>query len=613
MGREVVADGTSEVKGANDVQNDDVNIDELLDFLRGSRHFELEGYKRSTLTRAVQRRMRAVGQPDVAGYVGHLEVRSDEFAHLFDSILINVTGLFRDSIAWQVLSDHVVELLEAKGEDEPIRVWSAGCASGEEAFSLAILLAEIMGVENVMRRVKIYATDRDEGALAFARVASYTQRSTEQLSARLSATYFRPKGDGLLFHQGLRQVVTFGRHDLLKDPPISRVDILTCRNTLMYFDEGAQSRVLGNLHTALAKGGLFFLGKAEMLLGHTALFAPIDLKHRLFTRAVGPSRRVATVRAPPQGLPDVTSLGALYRAAFDDSASAQVVLDAESTVVLVNRPAEAMFSLFSQDVGRPFHELEMSSQPVELRSVIARVARDRRARSLRGVELFPGRGAASYFDIDVLPLEGGAGNLAGVHLLFRDSTLLRSTQARLRTAGLDLVAARGQLQSTREELETRNEELQSTIEELETANDELLAANQELGRINTELQDLNDERRPMDLRAVLQQMRSGVVVVDHDLSVELWNRAMEELSGVAAELAIGKSLLGLDIGLPLAQLRADLGDLGRGNAASRADRVMDCIDRRGKPIRCRVDLQPLNEGSFSGAIVIVDVMEEGTT
>lgn len=177
-------------------------------------------------------------------------------------------------------------LLAERSPGEPIRVWSAGCAGGQEAHSLAMLFADAIGIEAFRQRVKIYATDVDDEALVQARHAAYTAAEVEGLSEDQLAQYFELQGSRYCFRKDMRRSVIFGRNDLVQDAPISRIDLLLCRNTLMYFNAEAQTKILERFHFALAPKGMLFLGKAEMLLAHGRIFEPLDLKRRVFRKAV---------------------------------------------------------------------------------------------------------------------------------------------------------------------------------------------------------------------------------------------------------------------------------------------------------------------------------------
>ena len=270
----------------------DPQFEALLTYLKEARGFDFTGYKRSSLMRRVSRRMSQAGIESYSDYLDHLQVHPDEFTALFNTILINVTGFFRDPEAWDHLRAEVLPPIIA-GEG-PIRIWSAGCASGQEAYTLAIAFAEALGPEEFRRRVKIYATDVDEDGLNQARHASYNEREITGLPPEYGERYFEVVGTRYTFRSDLRRSVIFGRNDLIQDAPISRIDLLVCRNALMYFNAETQSRILSRFHFALAAEGVLFLGKAEMLLSHGDLFTPVDLKRRIF-------RKVA--RHPPANGP----------------------------------------------------------------------------------------------------------------------------------------------------------------------------------------------------------------------------------------------------------------------------------------------------------------------
>jgi two-component system CheB/CheR fusion protein len=270
----------------------DLAFEALLNYLKLSRGLDFTGYQRPSLMRLMKQRMLKVGVESYSEYLDYLEVNSIELTHLLDALLLNVTTFFRDPSAWESLAEDVIgRILASKQDNEPIRIWSAGCASGEEAYTLAIVLAEALGAEEFRSRVKIYATDLDEDALTHGRLASYTPRQLRDVPDQLRDKYFDAGNTVYTFRQELRRAVIFGRHDLIQDAPISRLDLLVCRNTLMYFTAQTQARILARFHFALKDTGFLFLGKAEMLLTHGNLFSPIQLKHRIFSKMPKVSRR----------------------------------------------------------------------------------------------------------------------------------------------------------------------------------------------------------------------------------------------------------------------------------------------------------------------------------
>ncbi|MEV6846983.1 CheR family methyltransferase [Actinoplanes sp. NPDC051411] len=606
----------------------DPQFEALLVYLKESRGFDFTGYKRSSLIRRVNRRMNQVDVADYQDYLDFLQVHPDEFTALFNTILINVTAFFRDSDAWDYLRGEVLEpLILARPPDSPIRVWSAGCASGEEAYTLAMALAEVLGPDAFRERVKIYATDVDEEQLNEARQATYGEREMQAVPSDLQERYFEPNGGRFSFRKDLRRSVIFGRNDLVQDAPISRIDLLTCRNTLMYFNAETQSKILGRFHFALADSGVLFLGKAEMLLSPGGLFTPIDLKRRVFRRvprialaAGGPA-----AESPRAAVTAVTGLDQLRGEAIAASPLAQLVLTSDDLVALTNRQLEKQFGVSSRDIGRPFRDLDLSYRPVELRRYVEQAQVERRTLRITEVEVPRGGGAVTNLEIQVSPLTDAEGSLLGVSVIFHDVSEARRLHDDLEHANQQLEAAYEELQSTNEELETTNEELQSTVEELETTNEELQSTNEELETMNEELQSTNDELQSINdqlrvstgrldeanafLEAILTSLQAGVAVVDRDLRVNMWNRRAEDLWGLRTEEVTGQHFLNLDIGLPLELLRPLLrGALG--GEAGEAE--VDAVNRRGRPVAVHVVCTPLDgRGTGTGSEGAIIVMEAG--
>src|SRR3954470_14427715 len=322
-------------------------LDGLLEHVKQSRGFDFSGYKRPSLERRIRKRLLEVGVERYADYQDYLEVNPDEFTELFDTILINVTSFFRDADAWRHLEAEVVpKLVDSIPDDAPIRVWSAGCASGEEAYTAAMVLAEALGEDGFRRRVKIYATDVDEDALATARHAVYSRDSLKAVPQPLLERYWEPNSKGLGFRTELRRSVIFGRNDLVQDAPISRIDLLISRNTLMYFTPETQARILGHFNFSLNPDGFMFLGKSEMLLTHGNLFTPHSLKWRVFTKVQRTGIRERLSFVASQARADEESglrYAQLRDGAADTAPVAQVVLDANGFLAFSNQAARSLF------------------------------------------------------------------------------------------------------------------------------------------------------------------------------------------------------------------------------------------------------------------------------
>ena len=603
-------------------------LEQLLDYLRLSRGFDFTAYKRSTLERRILRRMQTVGVDTVDRYRQLLETDPAEFAALFNTILINVTSFFRDGEVWQVLRDEALpSLVASRHASEPIRVWSAGCASGEEPYSAVMLFAEALGADATRERLKVYATDVDEEALGEARRAVFTQKQLAGVPPALAVKYFEKRGDAYLFHRELRRCVIFGRHDLITDAPISRVDLLLCRNTLMYFNVEAQSRIMSRFFFSVRPCGLLLLGRAEMLFSYAGKFHPIDLKRRIFRVAPKPGagRSLPVVKtAPEDPMSEYSTDARLRDVAFDTARDAQIIIDAGGRLAAANEAARRQFKVGAAMLGAPLQDLELSYRPAELRQSLDDARRDRREATLRNISWGQGH-QTRYLDVTLSPLLDGE-RLLGTRVTFADVTPLKLLQDELSRSKQELETAYEELQSTNEELETTNEELQSTVEELETTNEELQSTNEELETMNEELQSTNEELQTMNdelrnsggelnaanafLESVFSSLGTGVAVLDSDLRVDVWNDSATELWGVRSEEARHAHFFNLDFGLPLAELHQPIRDAIHGSGEPRT-LILPATNRRGRAFQCRVRVLPLRsvDKVVGGAILL---MEEST-
>ena len=598
-------------------------LEELLGLLRENRGIDLTGYKRTTLVRRLARRMSLVGAASVAAYREYLEVQPDEYGLLLDSLLINVTAFFRDGAAWDALRDQVIpELRAAKPPGTPIRVWSAGCATGEEAYTLAMVLADAVGVDAFRECVKIYATDLDQGALQIARAGVYDERRTADLPEELKDRFFEPVDGGFVFRRDLRRQLIFGRNNLTSDAPISRVDLLVIRNTLMYFNAETQAAILRRLHFALSDSGYLFLGKAEMLINQGESFEAVDLRKRLFQKIPRSSLRPEILRRPVSNEGEVVRMARLQAALLGSGPIAHLALDTDGFLVLANSRAEALFGLRPMDIGRPFQDLALSYRPVELRSVIERVNSELAPITLKGVQWQrPPKTEPDIFDVVVTPLFDALNNQIGIGIGFTDVTLASRLTRELEHANTELERTQLELYSLNEELETTNEELQSTNEELETTNEELQSSNEELETMNEELQSTNDELQEINdtlrirtaevgsantfLESVLESLGTAVILLDDALRVTDWGPGAEELWGLRSDEACGRELISLDIGLPVAEVAEMVRRIREQPERSPETTELDAVNRRGRPIRLRLDALLLRGKENTNGVILI--------
>jgi two-component system, chemotaxis family, CheB/CheR fusion protein len=607
-----------------DVVEDEEGLNRLLEFIHRARGFDFTGYKKTSLKRRLGKRMQEAGVDTYGDYQDYLEANPHEFAELFNTILINVTSFFRDRAAWTYLAESVIpQLLEGDGL---IRAWCAGCATGEEAYTTAMVLAEALGEQAFRQRVKIYATDVDENALNHARHAVYSRDSAKNVPPELLEKYFEPTPQGYAFRTDLRRSVIFGRNDLVQDAPISRVDLLVSRNALMYFTADAQSRILERFNFALSERGFLFLGKSEMLITHTDLFTPYDLKWRVFKKVprhqlrdrlafIGGDGEIAPPRDPER-------YGELRTGAFALALTPQILVSRTGFVVDINQQARELLELKPSDVGRPFQDLAVSYRPADLRSTIEQAYETNELVTI-GRIAWPVEGdGRRYFEIQVRVVPGTNSMPLGVAISFHDITALASLADEHEERKRELETAYEELQSTVEELETTNEELQSTNEELETTNEELQSTNEELETMNEELQSTNDELETMNneqversseldrvnmfLEGILTSLGVGVIVLDSSRHVQVWNGESTELWGLRPEEVEGRRLDELDIGLPVKKVLKLL-DVAMGSEHEAAGDEFEAVNRRGRAFRCSVRALPLITPSngVSGALVLM--------
>lgn len=608
----------------------DPEFEALLDYIKLNRGFDFTGYKRPSLMRRVQIRMQNADIQTYSDYTDYLEVHPGEFSHLFNTILINVTAFFRDRAVWDYLEKEVVpKIVARKISTDRIRVWCAGCASGQEAYTLAMVLAEVLGLEEFHQRVKIYATNVDEIALHQARQATYNAKEVEGIPPPLLERYFNHSHGSYTFCPDLRRSVIFGRHDLLQDPPISRIDLLTCRNTLMYFHAETQAKIISRFHFALNDGSFLVLGKAELLLTSNISFVALSLQQRIFVKASLNRSREYFMGSNYDKDRDTNSIAnnsLLRDAALDIGNYAQIVVDINGFVIFANEQARLLFKLSSKDINRLLQDLEVSYRPVELRSPIDEVISTNRATTLNSISWAISNGDSNYFDVAITPLHDPRQNLLGVSVVFIEVSRYKKLQEDIENANQELEIAYEQVQSTNEELETTNEELQSTNEELETTNEELQSTNEELETMNEELQSSNEELQTINaevrlrskelnqannfLEAIFNSLRGGVAVLNRESIIQIWNEKSEDLWGLRSQEVVGQHFMNLDIGLPVEQLRQPIRDCLSGDIRT-VELSFTTLNRRGKTFQAKVTCSSLvgKLDKIRGVIVLVEEMD----
>jgi diguanylate cyclase (GGDEF)-like protein len=521
---------------------------------------DFAGYKESTLQRQVQRRMAIRQKEDVNSYLAILTDDNDEAQALAGNLLVTVTSFFRDPEAFLALREHLTRYLRTADESEYLRVWVPGCATGEEVFTIAMLASEILGrPANMSQRLKIFGTDLDESSLAIARRAIYSTSAVSNIPEALRRVYTKQTSEGYQITEVLRECTVFARHDVSADPPFPRIDLVSCRNTMIYFKSALQQRVLGTFGFALRPGGLLMLGGAENLDRKLTGFRPADVEHRIFRRtsepapAFAPSFAAAPVRTPrryrpggepvaAQGVTDPTLQHQvdLLEALLRQQGKSFLVLDDEHRLIEVvgdvgaycrvaeGRMTGAVMSflrseleeearallLLSRTGSQPVvgRSIQLDNSSVPFRLVASRVSVGDSMFTILAFEPDEADGAAvtspargEDFDRELQRLEH--------ELLMSQDTLRRSLG--------DLQAVNEELEASSEELQAASEELQAANEELQASNEELQATNEELGGLNRELTRRGDDlqRVTTDLENIQGSLSQGMVIVDEALLV----------------------------------------------------------------------------------------------
>jgi two-component system CheB/CheR fusion protein len=420
--------------------------------------------------------MQSININSYQSYREYLQSEPSEWLALLDDVLINVTTFFRDRDAWVALANEIIpQIIASKKPDEPIRVWSAACASGQEVYSLIILFAEALGIESCLQRVQFYATDVDEAALGQARQGIYQLREVTEIPPCLLEKYFEQTEQGYVFHPQLRRTIIFSRHNLASDAPMSKIDLLVCRNALIYFNAGTQANILIRFHFALKNNGFLFLGKAETLMNKRQIFTPVHLKHRVYAKGlklgVDEYLQISPRTRKKQAVDCVATHVRIWQTAFETSPSAHLAVDSNSCLIMANEQANALFGLTLNDLGRPLQSLK-PGQILGLCTSIKQVNSDFRPFTLKNVE-WRTPTDTTYFDIFITAVFSSNGDLLGINLTFTDITNNKQLEQRLEQANLDLARVSKTLEQTKAALDTTHAELESTQQELETVYQEM--------------------------------------------------------------------------------------------------------------------------------------------
>jgi two-component system CheB/CheR fusion protein len=502
--------------------------------------------------------MQLLEMPSLESYEAHLQQSPQEARFLFRELLIGVTNFFRDPLAFQALEKSVIsKILQDKGSNDVVRVWVPGCSTGEEAFSIAMLFREQMDNLRTVPKVQIFATDIDEDALSVARSGRYPAGLIDGVPQERLNRFFMSDDISYTISKDIRDLCIFSPHSVLKDPPFSRIDLISCRNLLIYFGADFQSKVIPIFHFALKPDGYLFLGSSENIGGHGHLFAPIDKKYRIFQRrahVVGPLPFPSFVpignragshlndHRDQHGSATVNLRRVVESRVLDHFTPAYVVINNEGNVVLYSARTG---KYLEPSPGVPSHQLVTMTRRglrLDLRAAI-REAKETRHTATRSNVAVEFEDRVQLVDLTVEPLghhpadplflvlfadvgqpqaaDAKASTAAGDQNTERLEQELTDTRERLQATIEEYETAMEELKSSNEELQSMNEELQSTNEELETSKEELQSLNEELHTVNAELNSKVEEvdRSNSDLRNLFESTQIATIFLDRDLII----------------------------------------------------------------------------------------------
>jgi two-component system CheB/CheR fusion protein len=562
----------------------------LLGKVRARTKVDFSQYKEPTLWRRIERRMAANHVSTLLDYLQVVDQTPVELDKLCKDILISVTAFFRDTEAFLRLDKVVADILANKQPGDDIRVWVAGCATGEEAYSLAILFSERLGAAFDQYRLQIFATDIDLDAMALARRGVFAASSLAHMDrARLRAN-FTPHGDRYEINKNLRDVVIFARQDLVQDPPFLRLDLVSCRNVLIYFQSELQARLLSVFHYALNPGAYLFLGKSEGIFQQEALFGVVDKEGRLYRRH-GVSARLPLLRSemqlPAAGLNQhqrvskpTTPLGfenILLEAAGRHFIPTSILINSKFEIrhihgdasrllnVSPGRPAFDLISLIRRELRT---EVQVLMRQAQVRQAVA-PGRPRHIKALdpnRGVRLSVhpvlAAGSEALFMVCIEWIAPPAGkNTVEDSTTVTDKELedeLAATREHLQTLVEELETSNEEMQALNEEIQASNEEMQASNEELEASNEELQSTNEELATVNEELQIKTAETQELniELECIQNSVDYPLLVLDHNACLLRFNSGAARLFKLAAA-QVGRHLRDLPLAPDMPDLVAD--------------------------------------------------------
>ncbi|ELQ15432.1 methylesterase [Pseudomonas fluorescens BRIP34879] len=495
---------------------------DILVQLRASTGHDFKHYKRATVLRRIERRLQVTAQPDLTSYYAYLQSHPEETKALLGDMLIGVTNFFRDREAFEALERDVIPNLVKSLEDsvphrQEVRVWSAGCSTGEEAYSLAMLVNEQLALDASGAKMQVFATDIDERAITHGRNGVYPEAIiTDVPPSRLRQYFAKEKNQHYRVRKEIREKVLFAKHSLLTDPPFSQIDLIVCRNLLIYLDREVQRDILQMFHFALRPGGYLFLGSSESADGCLDLFVPVDKRNRIFRVRAGSSaaRRAPTMPrsgflrpSTPQAVseskaPNKISFADIHLRALEKAAPPSVIVDIQGDILHISEGAGRFLRYVAGNVTHNLLALVHPDLRLDIRTTVFQVQQSNTAVTSRKVQIQRDNGRF-LVDITAQPYRDDATESDYVLVIFQEtaadpqyadaSAVNQAEHAILSNLERELQRTKLHLQDTIEQAEVSSEELKASNEEMQAVNEELRSATEELETSKEELQSINEE------------------------------------------------------------------------------------------------------------------------
>ncbi len=591
-----------------DAQASEPMLEEILLQLRSNTGHDFQHYKRATVLRRIERRLHVTGQADLAAYLHYLEQHPAESRALLADMLIGVTNFFRDREAFEALERHVLPQLvcerdPAEGADE-IRVWSAGCSTGEEAYSLAMLVCEQLALEQRSHKVQVFATDLDERAIGIARSGSYPEAIVTDVPPSRLRQFFLKEDQHYRVRKEVREKVLFARHNLLSDPPFSQIDLIVCRNLLIYLDREVQRDILQMFHFALRPGGYLFLGSSESADMASELFAPVDKRNRIF-RALDASntgrrsgRQLAGTSAASMPLETLAkakpgrkpSFADLHYRALARRMPPSLIVDIDGNILHMSEGVGRFLQVAGGEPSRSLLNLVLPPLRLALRSTLFQARQGTEAVTSRPVDLAETMGKLQV-EITVQPYKDDLSASDCLLVVFEerapdpslplpgvirqtDSMVLQNLERELQRTRLQLQetieqseVSSEELTASNEEMQAINEELRSASEELETSKEELQSINEELLTVNYELKNKVEETDKVNdyLSNLIACTEIATVFVDRNLHIRWFTPRATDLFNMLP-VDTGRSLLDITHRLDYPALADDARAVAQGEA-----------------------------------------------